>query len=158
MLNITQKDKFLSYLTVAANKRNISDKHEHPSNNSFPTANVFSKPTKVGFCDTRWKLSPCHMHTFGLTDKHVLLPEQPMTVDVTAMVANTMRDKPLIDGMEWLKNKQVGACLGSCLKTGQHSIFFNYTFISAYKIYFLIPYQRYCFGYFVCATEFHCEL
>ena len=47
---------------------------------------------------------------------------------------------------------------GSCLKTGQHSIFFNYTFISAYKIFFFIPYQRYCFGYFVCATEFHCQL
>ena len=21
-----------------------------------------------------------------------------------------------------------------------------------------IPYQRYCFGYFVCTTEFHCQL
>ena len=48
--------------------------------------------------------------------------------------------------------------IGSCLKTGQHSIFFNYTFISAYEIYFFIPYQRYCFGYFVCATEFRCQL
>ena len=27
---------------------------------------------------------------------------------------------------------------GSCLKTGQHSIFFNYTFISAYKTYFFL--------------------
>ena len=34
--------------------------------------------------------------------------------------------------------------------------FFYYTFISAYKIYFLIPYQRYCFRSSVCATEFHC--
>ena len=32
--------------------------------------------------------------------------------------------------------------------------FFNYTFISAYKIYFFIPYQRYCFGYFVCQLRF----
>ena len=36
--------------------------------------------------------------------------------------------------------------------------FFNYSFISAYKIYFFIPYQRYCFRSFVCATEFHCQL
>ena len=41
------------------------------------------------------------MHTFGMTEKYVILPEQPMTVDVTAMVANTMRDKPLIEGMQW---------------------------------------------------------
>ena len=32
--------------------------------------------------------------------------------------------------------------------------FFNYTFISVYKIYSFIPYQRYCFGYFVYASEF----
>ena len=38
------------------------------------------------------------------------------------------------------------------------TLFFNYTFISVYKIYFFIPYQRYCFGSSVCATEFHCQL
>ena len=38
------------------------------------------------------------------------------------------------------------------------TLFFNYTFISVYKIYFFILYQRYCFGYFVCATEFYCQL
>ncbi|KAF2364947.1 Carotenoid oxygenase [Trinorchestia longiramus] len=68
---------------------------------------IFGKPTRLAMCDTRWKLHPCHMHTFGLTDNYALLPEQPLTVDVTAMVANTIRDKPLIEGMEWLKDKQV---------------------------------------------------
>ncbi|KAA0203831.1 hypothetical protein HAZT_HAZT004551 [Hyalella azteca] len=68
---------------------------------------VFAKPVKLASCETRWKLNPCHMHTFGLTEHYALLPEQPLTVDVTAMVANTIKDKPLIEGMEWLKDKQV---------------------------------------------------
>ena len=48
----------------------------------------------------------------------------------------------------YLRNGQVNAfggtiyfavdgTIGFCLKTGQHSIFFNYTFIFAYKIFFL---------------------
>jgi len=89
---------------------------------------VFSKPTKVGSCDTRWKLSPCHMHTFGMSEHYIVLPEQPMTVDVTAMVANTIKDRPLIDGMEWMKNKQV-RCLAfisgiNCLKFEEFLITF----------------------------------
>lgn len=69
--------------------------------------NVFAKPTKLASCDTRWKLSPCHMHTFGITGKYAVLPEQPLTVDITALVANTINGKPMIEGMEWLNNKQV---------------------------------------------------
>ncbi|KAK4313520.1 hypothetical protein Pmani_015136 [Petrolisthes manimaculis] len=69
--------------------------------------NVFAKPQKVGTVDARWKLNPCHMHTFGLTERHVVLLEQPLTIDVKAMVANTIRDKPFIGGMEWMENKLV---------------------------------------------------
>jgi len=70
--------------------------------------NVFAdKPQRICAIDTRWKLNPCHMHQFCVTAGHALLPEQPMTVDVTAMVANTIREKPLIDGMEWINGKDV---------------------------------------------------
>lgn len=68
---------------------------------------VFTKPQKVGTVDARWKLNPCHMHTFGLTQNYVVLLEQPLTIDVKAMVANTIRDKPFIGGMEWMENKLV---------------------------------------------------
>nr|XP_027223258.1 carotenoid isomerooxygenase-like [Penaeus vannamei] len=80
---------------------------------SFPSkpldgkATVFAKPKKVGSVDARWKLNPCHMHTFGLTENYVVLLEQPLTIDVKAMVANTIRDKPFIGGMEWMENKLV---------------------------------------------------
>ena len=75
---------------------------------SSPAANVFAdKPQRICAIDTRWKLNPCHMHQFCVTAGHALLPEQPMTVDVTAMVANTIREKPLIDGMEWINGKDV---------------------------------------------------
>ena len=63
------------------------------------------KPTKIGSVDARWKLNPCHMHTFAVTDNYVVLLEQPLTIDVKAMVANTMYDRPFIGGMEWMKNK-----------------------------------------------------
>ncbi|KAK7070188.1 Beta,beta-carotene 9',10'-oxygenase, partial [Halocaridina rubra] len=68
---------------------------------------VFAKPKKIGSVDARWKLNPCHMHTFGLTENYVVLLEQPLTIDVKAMVANTIRDKPFIGGMEWMENKLV---------------------------------------------------
>nr|XP_027223259.1 beta,beta-carotene 15,15'-dioxygenase-like [Penaeus vannamei] len=70
-------------------------------------ASVFSKPKKVGSVDARWKLNPCHMHTFGLTENYVVLLEQPLTIDVKATVTNTIRDKPFIGGMEWMENKLV---------------------------------------------------
>ncbi len=47
------------------------------------------------------------MHTFGMTENYFVLLEQPMTIDVKAMVANTIRDKPFIGGMEWMANKLV---------------------------------------------------
>ncbi|XP_068202819.1 carotenoid isomerooxygenase-like [Palaemon carinicauda] len=68
---------------------------------------VFAKPKKIGSVDARWKLNPCHMHTFGMTENYFILLEQPLTIDVKAMVANTIRDKPFIGGMEWMDNKLV---------------------------------------------------
>nr|XP_045609656.1 carotenoid isomerooxygenase-like [Procambarus clarkii] len=68
---------------------------------------VFVKPKKLGTVDARWKLNPCHMHTFGLSESFFILLEQPLTIDVKAMVANTIRDKPFIGGMEWLEDKLV---------------------------------------------------
>ncbi|XP_042886627.1 carotenoid isomerooxygenase-like [Penaeus japonicus] len=70
-------------------------------------ASVFSKPKKIGSVDARWKLNPCHMHTFGLTENYVVLLEQPLTIDVKATVTNTIFDKPFIGGMEWMENKLV---------------------------------------------------
>ncbi|XP_063588330.1 beta,beta-carotene 15,15'-dioxygenase-like isoform X2 [Penaeus indicus] len=82
-------------------------------------ASVFSKPKKVGSVDARWKLNPCHMHTFGLTENYVVLLEQPLTIDVKATVTNTILDKPFIGGMEWMENKlERGATLGSELDGG----------------------------------------
>jgi len=68
---------------------------------------VFAKPEKVASVDARWKMNPCHMHSFGLTEKHIVILEQPLTIDVMAMVANTVKDKPFIGGMEWKADKLV---------------------------------------------------
>ncbi|XP_071512555.1 carotenoid isomerooxygenase-like [Panulirus ornatus] len=68
---------------------------------------VFAKPKKIASVDARWKLNPCHMHTFGLTENYFVLMEQPLTIDVRAMVANTIREKPFIEGMEWMSEKLV---------------------------------------------------
>lgn len=75
----------------------------------FIAGNVFEakQAKKIASCDIRWKLKPCHMHTFALTDKYAILPEQPLTIDITAMVANTIKDKPFIEGMQWLNDKRV---------------------------------------------------
>ncbi|XP_050736587.1 carotenoid isomerooxygenase-like [Eriocheir sinensis] len=70
-------------------------------------SSVFAKPKKIASVDARWKLNPCHMHTFGMTENYFVLLEQPMTIDVKAMVANTIRDKPFIGGMEWMANKLI---------------------------------------------------
>lgn len=80
---------------------------KYPPTTPAGKASVFAeKPIKIATCDARWKLNPCHMHSFGVTHKHAILPEQPLTVDVAQMVTNTFKDKPLIDGMEWKKDKQ----------------------------------------------------
>ncbi|CAL4146233.1 unnamed protein product, partial [Meganyctiphanes norvegica] len=70
-------------------------------------SNVFAKPEKVASVDARWKMNPCHMHSFGVTEKHIVILEQPLTIDVMAMVANTVKEKPFIGGMEWKENKLV---------------------------------------------------
>jgi len=70
-------------------------------------SNVFQKPEKVASVDARWKMNPCHMHSFGVTDNHIVLLEQPLTIDVMNLVANTVKDKPFIGGMEWKENKLV---------------------------------------------------
>ncbi|ROT69029.1 hypothetical protein C7M84_012812 [Penaeus vannamei] len=86
-------------------------------------ASVFSKPKKVGSVDARWKLNPCHMHTFGLTENYVVLLEQPLTIDVKATVTNTIRDKPFIGGMEWMENKLVKIHLVNRETDGYHVLF-----------------------------------
>lgn len=70
-------------------------------------SHVFAKPEKVASVDARWKMNPCHMHSFGVTEKHIVILEQPLTIDVMAMVANTMKEKPFIGGMEWKTDKLV---------------------------------------------------
>ncbi|KAG0716950.1 Carotenoid isomerooxygenase [Chionoecetes opilio] len=42
-----------------------------------------------------------------MTENYFVLLEQPMTIDVKSMVANTIRDKPFIGGMEWMENKLI---------------------------------------------------
>ena len=74
----------------------------------FLAAGSIEKPIKIGSVDARWKLSPCHMHTFALTENYIVLVEQPLAIDVKAMVSNTINDKPFIGGMEWKHDKMVG--------------------------------------------------
>ncbi|KAL7643624.1 UNVERIFIED_CONTAM: hypothetical protein RMT77_005607 [Armadillidium vulgare] len=67
----------------------------------------FPKASKIASVDARWKLNPCLMHSFGMTEHYFVLPEQPLTLDVKQMVTNSVKEKPFIDGMEWIKDKLV---------------------------------------------------
>lgn len=73
----------------------------------FLSLDSFPKPKKIASVDARWKLNPCLMHSFGITKHYLILPEQPLTLDVKAMVANTVKDKPFIETMEWIQDKLV---------------------------------------------------
>lgn len=67
----------------------------------------FPKPTKIASIDARWKLNPCLVHSFAMTENYIILPEQPLTIDVKSMVTNSVKEKPFVDGMEWMADKLV---------------------------------------------------
>ena len=70
----------------------------------------------------------------------VLVTEVPMLAPI--IIGTAVRTSKTENKEQRLNAKQKGSQsiygLGSCLKTGQHSILLHI------KIYFLIPYQRYC--------------
>ena len=94
--------------------------------------------------------------------KFVLFPELHQlgkSADVAGVEVQALQHQEATGGAGFLRVLANNHKLGWGLVWKQAStLFFNYTFISVYKIYFFIPYQRYCFGYFVCATEIHCQL
>ena len=54
---------------------------------------------------SRWCLDPGYMHSFGLTENFFVLIEQPLTINVPALVSGTVRRRPMIEAMRWHQGK-----------------------------------------------------
>ena len=55
----------------------------------------------VGRLAPRWRLSPCYMHSLGITDNYLVLLEMPLAVSVSDVMSDVFNASSLIDGMKW---------------------------------------------------------
>lgn len=62
----------------------------------------FQRHQVVGVAKSRWALSPCYMHSFAVTENFFVLVEQPMSVNMVALMGTMVSDeKALIDALSW---------------------------------------------------------
>lgn len=66
---------------------------------------MFDNARVVAEIPTRWKLHPCYMHTFGITENFFIIVEQPLTVSVPAIVKSQLTNEPMISCLKWFPDK-----------------------------------------------------
>ncbi|KAL0266943.1 UNVERIFIED_CONTAM: hypothetical protein PYX00_009347 [Menopon gallinae] len=86
---------------------------------AFPAGgSMFDQARMVASVPTRWKLHPGYMHTFGMTENYFVIVEQPLSVSVTAVVTNTLLDRPLAESLKWYPEEKTIIYL-ICRKSGR---------------------------------------
>ena len=72
----------------------------------------------VASVNARWRLSPCYMHSIAMTKNYLVLIEQPLSVSISDMLTDIMKNAPFIDGVKWMDEgvsysikKYFGICL-----------------------------------------------
>ena len=72
----------------------------------FPNGeNTFDNAQVVAEIPARWKLHPCYMHTFGITENYFVIVEQPLTVSIPALVKSQIVNEPMISCLKWFPEK-----------------------------------------------------
>ncbi|XP_076056960.1 carotenoid isomerooxygenase-like [Oratosquilla oratoria] len=61
----------------------------------------FDRAEVVGSVSARWPLSPCYMHSFGMTENFWVIIEQPLVVSVVKMLKVYMSGDALINALRW---------------------------------------------------------
>lgn len=67
--------------------------------------NIFENAHVVAEIPTRWKLHPCYMHTFGITENYYVIVEQPLTVSIPAVLKSQIINEPMISCLKWFGDK-----------------------------------------------------
>jgi carotenoid isomerooxygenase len=67
--------------------------------------NIFKNARIVAELPTRWRLHPCYMHTFGITENYFVIVEQPLTVSIPAVVKSQIANEPMISCLKWFSDK-----------------------------------------------------
>lgn len=67
--------------------------------------NIFKDAHIVAELPTRWKLHPCYMHTFGITENFFVIVEQPLTVSIPAVVKSQISNEAMISCLKWFADK-----------------------------------------------------
>uniref|UniRef100_A0A6A7FX94 Carotenoid isomerooxygenase-like n=2 Tax=Hirondellea gigas TaxID=1518452 RepID=A0A6A7FX94_9CRUS len=60
-----------------------------------------SSPQTIAKLPTRWRLSPCYMHSLGITENYIILVEMPLAVSVSEIMSDMFNNLAFIDGMKW---------------------------------------------------------
>ncbi|KAF2361645.1 Carotenoid oxygenase [Trinorchestia longiramus] len=81
---------------VAGSKYNII---QYPETEGSPQ--VMAKVTP------RWRMNPCFMHGFGVSQHYMILFEQPMSVGLVDAVKNIIDNMCFIDSVKWLPSETV---------------------------------------------------
>jgi carotenoid isomerooxygenase len=100
--------------------------------------NMFENARIVAELPTRWKLHPCYMHTFGITENFFVIVEQPLTVSVPAFVKSQLMNEPTISSLKWFPDKMTFIYLidresGELRHTFQAEPFFFLHIINQYE-------------------------
>lgn len=60
-----------------------------------------SSPQVIARLPTRWRLSPCYMHSLGITENYIIILEMPLAVSVSDIMSDVFNNMAFIDGMKW---------------------------------------------------------
>ncbi|KAK7068323.1 Beta,beta-carotene 9',10'-oxygenase [Halocaridina rubra] len=61
----------------------------------------FDQAQIVGSVNARWRLNPCYMHSFAMTENYFIIIEQPLVVSVAKMIKVVLKQDALIDALQW---------------------------------------------------------
>lgn len=66
---------------------------------------IFEDAKIIAEIPARWKLHPCYMHTFGITENFFIIVEQPLTISVPSVIKSQLTHEPMITSLKWFPDK-----------------------------------------------------
>ncbi|XP_064118691.1 uncharacterized protein LOC135223800 [Macrobrachium nipponense] len=65
----------------------------------------FDQAQIVGSVGARWRLNPCYMHSFSMTENYWVIIEQPLVVSVPKILRVVIKQDALIDALQWYEKE-----------------------------------------------------
>lgn len=86
----------------------------------------------------RWKLNPCYMHSFGITENYFVIIEQPLVLSAIDILRSVLLKQSMIHAIKWYKNETnlihlVDRATGKVAQTFQTDAFFFMHIINQYE-------------------------